>query len=72
MRAVYGALLGVARPGARLAYWNMLVPRRRPEAFAARIRPLDDEARSLFLADRAFFYAAFVIEEVMPFPGNAT
>ena len=53
-----------AARGARLAYWNMLAPRRRPESMAARLRPLDDLAARLHLADRAFFYSAFVVEEV--------
>lgn len=63
--SIYRDLLGVARPGARFAYWNMLVPRRRPESLAARVRSLDDEARALFARDLAFFYSAFVLEEVV-------
>jgi S-adenosylmethionine-diacylglycerol 3-amino-3-carboxypropyl transferase len=62
---VYERLLETARPGARFAYWNMFVPRRRPEALAARVRSLDDEARELFARDQAFFYSAFVLEEVV-------
>ncbi len=58
------ALVRASRPDARLAYWNMLVPRRRPDSMADRLRPLDDLARRLHLADRAFFYSAFVVEEV--------
>jgi S-adenosylmethionine-diacylglycerol 3-amino-3-carboxypropyl transferase len=52
------------RPGGRIAYWNMLVPRSRPESLADRLRPLDDEARRLFAEDKAFFYARFVLEEI--------
>lgn len=59
------ALLTVSRPQARLAYWNMLAPRRRPPSMASRLRPLEDLASSLHLADRAFFYSAFVVEEVV-------
>jgi S-adenosylmethionine-diacylglycerol 3-amino-3-carboxypropyl transferase len=59
------ALAAAARPGSRLAYWNMLAPRRRPEALAGRLRPLDDLARRLHGADKAFFYSDFVIEEVI-------
>ncbi len=41
------ALVAAARPpGARLAYWNMLAPRRRPESMAARLTPLDDARRA--------------------------
>jgi len=54
-----------SRPGARLAYWNMLAPRRRPEQMADRLRPLDDLAARLHLADRAFFYSAFRVEEAV-------
>lgn len=62
--AIYRTLVDAARPGARVAYWNMLVPRQRPEALADRVRPLRDEADALFARDRAFFYSAFVLEEV--------
>ena len=53
------------RSGARLAYWNTLVDRRRPERFASRLRSLDDLARRLHARDQAFFYCAFHIEEVV-------
>jgi S-adenosylmethionine:diacylglycerol 3-amino-3-carboxypropyl transferase len=58
------ALMQAANPGARLAYWNMLAPRRRPDAMAARLQPLDELARRLHADDKAFFYDAFVVEEV--------
>lgn len=58
-------LADTARPGARLAYWNMLAPRRRPEHLAHRLRPLEDLSRRLHTADKAFFYSAFIIEEVI-------
>jgi S-adenosylmethionine-diacylglycerol 3-amino-3-carboxypropyl transferase len=54
-----------ARPGGRLAYWNMLVPRNRPELMADRLRPLADLSARLLLQDKAFFYSRFVVEEVM-------
>jgi S-adenosylmethionine-diacylglycerol 3-amino-3-carboxypropyl transferase len=53
-----------SQPGGRLAYWNMLAPRRRPPSLASRLRPRDDLAAPLFARDRAFFYSAFVVEEV--------
>ena len=62
--SIYEALLAVARPAARFAYWNMLVPRRRPDALRDRLRPLDERADALFAVDRAFFYSAFVLEAV--------
>jgi S-adenosylmethionine-diacylglycerol 3-amino-3-carboxypropyl transferase len=59
------AILRCGRRGARLAYWNMLAPRRRPDGLADRLRPLDELAGRLHLVDRAFFYSAFRVEEVL-------
>ncbi len=59
------AIVRSGRPGTRLAYWNMLAPRRRPEHLAGQLQPLDDVAHRLHLADRAFFYSAFRVEEVL-------
>ncbi len=53
-----------SNPGARLAYWNMLAPRSRPEAMADVIAPLPELSSALFFQDKAFFYSRFVIEEV--------
>lgn len=61
---VYERLLAAARPKARFAYWNMLVPRKCPDSLADRVVLLEDEAQSLFHEDMAFFYSRFVIEEV--------
>jgi S-adenosylmethionine-diacylglycerol 3-amino-3-carboxypropyl transferase len=52
------------RPGARLAYWNMLAPRSRPESLAAALEPLPALAAELFARDKAFFYSAFRVEQV--------
>lgn len=53
-----------ARDGARLAYWNLLVPRRAPSHWD-RLRPLRDVAAALHQRDRVFFYETFVVEEVV-------
>jgi S-adenosylmethionine:diacylglycerol 3-amino-3-carboxypropyl transferase len=63
--AVYDRLLEAARPRARFAYWNMLVPRRLGETQPGRVRALDAEAKALFARDLAFFYSAFVLEEAV-------
>jgi S-adenosylmethionine-diacylglycerol 3-amino-3-carboxypropyl transferase len=64
----YAALLTqiVARsaPGARLAYWNMLVDRTRPERLADVLFPNYAESARLQARDQAFFYRRFVIENV--------
>jgi S-adenosylmethionine-diacylglycerol 3-amino-3-carboxypropyl transferase len=59
-----GKIAAASDPGARLAYWNMLAPRSRPESMAGRLLSHDDEAARLFAEDRAFFYSRFVVEEV--------
>jgi S-adenosylmethionine-diacylglycerol 3-amino-3-carboxypropyl transferase len=53
------------RPGARLAYWNTLADRRRPQCMADRLRSLDDLSQALHRRDKAFFYCAFVVEEIL-------
>jgi len=58
-------ILRSAYPGARLAYWNMLAPRSRPQSLAGQIKSCLAEAENLFLQDRAFFYSRFVVEEVI-------
>jgi len=51
-------------PLARLAYWNMLVPRMRPERLARNLKPDLARASSLHAIDKTFFYSRFVIEDV--------
>lgn len=57
-------LARAGRAGGRLAYWNMLAPRKRPESMAAMLKPLNDIADKLYRSDKAFFYSAFVVEEI--------
>ncbi len=57
-------LVNSANPAARLAYWNMLAPRSRPESMAKELISCDEAAAALFAEDRAFFYSRFVVEEV--------
>ncbi|HEX8234844.1 MAG TPA: DUF3419 family protein [Abditibacteriaceae bacterium] len=64
----YGHLLqqcvDAGRSGGRLAYWNMLVERRRPECMSHCLKPMYELARSLQAQDKAWFYSAFVVEEI--------
>ncbi len=53
------------RPGARLAYWNTLADRHRPDFMADRLRSLDDLSGRLHAKDKAFFYCAFFVEEII-------
>jgi S-adenosylmethionine-diacylglycerol 3-amino-3-carboxypropyl transferase len=65
-RALLAQVVGGCAPGARLVYWNMMVPRRRPADMAGRLESLASEAERLHAQDKAFFYSALVIERVRP------
>jgi S-adenosylmethionine-diacylglycerol 3-amino-3-carboxypropyl transferase len=58
-------LARAGRRGARLAYWNRFVDRRRPPEMAESLRSLDHKAEQLFRTDRTLFASRFVIEEVV-------
>lgn len=62
-RALLTALLPRLPKGARMAYWNMIVPRSGaallPDALVRRA-----ESDALFARDKAFFYSAFHVDEV--------
>lgn len=62
--ALLDRLVRHANPGGRLAYWNMLVPRSRPESMADRLEPLTELSEKLFFRDKAAFYSRFVVERV--------
>jgi S-adenosylmethionine-diacylglycerol 3-amino-3-carboxypropyl transferase len=63
--ALLDRLVKRGRPGGRLAYWNMLVPRSRPEYMTDRLRSLTPLAERLHHEDKAFFYSRFVVEEIV-------
>jgi S-adenosylmethionine-diacylglycerol 3-amino-3-carboxypropyl transferase len=62
---VYGSILAASNPGARLVYWNMMVPRCVPAAYAHQVKRLDGEIARGKAADKAFFYSDFVVEQVL-------
>jgi S-adenosylmethionine-diacylglycerol 3-amino-3-carboxypropyl transferase len=64
-RSLLARLADCARPGARFAYWNMMVDRRGAGYLPDRLRALPNIADPLFLADKAFFYRRFIVEEVV-------
>lgn len=57
-------LIAASTPGSRLAYWNMLAPRRRPDSMADQLDALTKLSERLYAQDKAFFYMAYVVEEV--------
>lgn len=58
------SIVRASRKGARLAYWNMLASRHRPDHMADRLVPLAFLADRLHAVDRGFFYSALRVEEV--------
>ena len=58
---VFQELLRVGRSDARLAYWNMLIPRQRPPEYRDRIQSHSDHANQLHQRDRVWFYRALHI-----------
>lgn len=63
--ALLWKIIESARPGARLAYWNTLTARSRPDSMRGELRSLEELSRSLHRRDKAFFYCTFVVEEVV-------
>lgn len=55
----------VGRSKGRLAYWNLLVSRSRPESMADCLQPLNNLAAHLYQQDKVFFYKKFIVEEII-------
>ena len=53
-----------AAPGARVAYWNLLASRRRPDRMGDWLEERQLTARVLHARARTFFYGALVLEVV--------
>jgi S-adenosylmethionine-diacylglycerol 3-amino-3-carboxypropyl transferase len=60
-----GCVVRAGRSRSRLAYWNMLANRRCPDSMRERLRPLTEVSEGLHARDKAFFYSAFVVEEIV-------
>ena len=63
-RALLEHIATLAHPGARLAYWNMIVPRRGVEFAPGVVRTVPACGETLLRRDKAFFYREFIVEEV--------
>ena len=64
-RGTYETLLGLAKPGARLLYWNMMAPRRGDGLFLHRVHRDAGAEQHLYASDKAFFYSDLVVESVV-------
>jgi S-adenosylmethionine-diacylglycerol 3-amino-3-carboxypropyl transferase len=61
----YRDLVNRANLNARLAYWNMLVPRSAPDSLQGKVSRLDEISTALYFHDKAWFYQAFIVDEVV-------
>ena len=64
-RRVACRLLEHAHQGARIAYWNLLAPRRIATQYPEMVRTVQPLSDNLFRKDKAFFYQAFYLDEVV-------
>jgi S-adenosylmethionine-diacylglycerol 3-amino-3-carboxypropyl transferase len=62
--ALFHRLSEVVRPGRRLCFWNLLVPREPSRRFT-RLQPLRALSHVLWQRDRSWFYRAFHVVEVL-------
>ena len=57
-------LIRHAKPGARFAYWNLMVPRKISEVQPELVKPDEALSNTLTAADKGFFYGGFFIDKV--------
>ena len=63
-RGLLVQLAGAARSGARMLYWNMIVPRDGAAVAPTHLRTVPGLADELFARDKVCFYSALRVEEV--------
>lgn len=61
--SVFALLSERLRPGGRIAWWNLLVPRSVPPELQPSLRPLPELSEQLWAEDRSWFYRAFHVAE---------
>jgi len=57
------ALLKIANPGARIAYWNLMVPRRLSAQFT-QLEYQEKMSKELMKQDKGFYYSNFITEKL--------
>ncbi len=62
-RQVGQKLLDLSAPKARMAYWNLMVPRELSEIFPERIKKDVKASEDLSVSDKGFFYRKFIIDQ---------
>jgi hypothetical protein len=61
---VLDLVVRAANPYARVAYWNLFVPRH-AQTLAGSLQPIKTLSASLSARDNAFFYSSFEVKEVI-------
>jgi S-adenosylmethionine-diacylglycerol 3-amino-3-carboxypropyl transferase len=61
--AVFGLIADRLRPGGRIAWWNLLVPRTVPQELQSPLNLLTELSEALWLKDRSWFYRAFHVAQ---------
>ncbi len=57
-------LIKSMRPGGRLAYWNLMVPRRVSNIFPDSVNYLESLSAELSAQDKGFFYNQFIVDQI--------
>lgn len=57
-------LMNAVQDGGRIAYWNLMVPRRISAVFPEKIEYLQERSVQLSKKDKGFFYNQFIIDQV--------
>jgi S-adenosylmethionine-diacylglycerol 3-amino-3-carboxypropyl transferase len=57
-------LIDATEPGGRLAYWNLMVPRRISKTFPQQADYLKGTSLKLSAVDKGFFYNQFIVDQV--------
>lgn len=65
---LFDDIVRCARPGARVAYWNMMVPRACPPRLVPRLQPQPALGEQLHRQAKAFFYGALHVDQRTDLP----
>lgn len=60
-----GKLTSHLLPGGRMAYWNLMVPRKISDLKIPKITYLSELSEALTLQDKGFFYNQFIVEQAL-------
>jgi len=58
-------LIEAMEPGGRLAYWNLMVPRRISAQFPDKVEYLETLSKRLTASDNGFFYQQFIADHIL-------